>query len=496
MIQKPNILYFVADQMRADAQHYLGNPASITPNLDALASQGVAFQNAYCQNPVCVPSRCSFLSGLYPHTTGHRTMHYLQNDWEPNILRTMKNAGYEVIWIGRNDVVDGRKAKTDYCDEYYDGAHEQNMADMPLSIKDSTIEWLKHVPADKMPHKKKFTTDDYSFYKGKSSPEESGPLDVGSVRSCLEYLERKEKNGNKKPFFVYCTLSYPHPPYECCDPWYSAIDRNALLPRKKWNPNKPEMLVRTANNMNLHAWSEKKWNELRATYLAMVSKWDSQLGQVIAKLKETGFYDNTSIFCFADHGDYTGDYDIVEKLQNCFENDLTNIPLVIKPASQFTCKSRITSALAELVDLNATVAEMTNTDLGYVEYGKSLVHVLAGDDVHKDAVFCEGGRPNYDDPAKELGHDDPQDQYWPRLNVQHQDNGAHGRASMIRMGSLKYTMREYEKDELYDLKKDPEEQVNEIDNPAYAEDVLVLQKRMLAWYQETADYVPNRRDVR
>ena len=64
MAKKPNILYFVADQMRADAQHYLGNSASHTPNMDALAGEGVAFENAYCQNPVCVPSRCSFLSGL------------------------------------------------------------------------------------------------------------------------------------------------------------------------------------------------------------------------------------------------------------------------------------------------------------------------------------------------------------------------------------------------------------------------------------------------
>ena len=77
MPHRSNILYFVADQMRADAQQYLGNRAAHTPNLDALAGEGVAFRNAYCQNPVCVPSRCSFLSGLYPHTTGHRTMHFL-----------------------------------------------------------------------------------------------------------------------------------------------------------------------------------------------------------------------------------------------------------------------------------------------------------------------------------------------------------------------------------------------------------------------------------
>ena len=96
----------------------------------------------------------------------------------------------------------------------------------------------------------------------------------------------------------------------------------------------------------------------------------------------------------------------------------------------------------------------------------------------------------------ELGHDDPEDMYWPRLSVQHQEDGAHGRATMCRMENLKYTMRLYEKDELYDLEKDPEEQVNEIDNPAYAGDILRMQQVMLKWYQETADWVPDRKDKR
>lgn len=67
---------------------------------------------------------------------------------------------------------------------------------------------------------------------------------------------------------------------------------------------------------------------------------------------------------------------------------------------------------------------------------------------------------------------------------------------MIRMGSLKYTRRLYEKDELYDLDKDPDEMVNRIDDPEYAEDIRKMQERMLSWYQETADRVPNRKDVR
>lgn len=486
MAKRPNILYFVADQMRADAQHYLGNPAAVTPNMDALAGDGVAFRNAYCQNPVCVPSRCSFLTGLYPHTTGHRTMHYLQREEEPNILRVMKQAGYEVIWTHRNDVLPGTVAKTEYCDAYYDGIHEENRRDVAAAIS------FAHT--HKKSERKPFSKDDYSFYIGKTPAHSYGRNDENAVQSVLNYLDQKENDG--KPFFVYCTLMFPHPPYGVEDPWYSLIDRNALPKRKPWCSTKPSMLVETANKMDLHDWPEEKWNELRATYLGMVAKFDSQLGQVMDKLKEKGFYDDTSVFVFSDHGDYTGDYDIVEKLQNCFDDDLTNIPLIVKPAKEIPCKPRVTDALVELVDLSATIAEMSSVDLGYLQYGKSLLPVLAGDDTGKDAVFCEGGRDHGDIPSMESGHQNPEDVYWPRISTQQQEGPQHTKATMIRMGNLKYVMREYEKDELYDLERDPDELVNRIDDPTYAQDVLKMQKRMLQWYQETADYVPVKEDPR
>lgn len=486
MAKRPNIVYFVADQMRADTQHYLGNPASVTPTLDHLIEEGVGFENAYCQNPVCTPSRCSFLSGLYPHTNGHRTMHFLQNNDEPNILRIMKNAGYEVIWTHRNDVVPGDRTKSEYCDEYYDGIHPENRANVANkavlgSHSGGSLE--------------DFNKDMYSFYIGKT-PEKYGVQDENAVNAVLDFLDRKAAKNDDKPFFVYCTLMFPHPPYGVSDPWYSMINRNALPPRKPFCPNKPKMIVETANKMELHDWSEDRWNELRAVYLGMTAKFDHQLGTVVDKLKEHGFWDDTSLFVFSDHGDYTGDYDIVEKVQNCFEDDLTNIPLVVKPAKQFECKPRVTPALAELVDLTATVSEMAGIKLDYVQFGKSLLPVLAGSDEHKDAVFCEGGRVAGERPAMELGHDDPRDMYWPRISTQHIEGPNHTKATMIRMGNLKYVMRLYETDELYDLEKDPDETINFIDDPAYAQDLCRLKMRMLEWYQATTDWVPNRKDAR
>ena len=74
MDPRPNIIIINPDQMRADSLHHLGNEAAYTPNMDKITQDGVSFSQAFCQNPVCTPSRCSFLTGLYPHVNGHRTM--------------------------------------------------------------------------------------------------------------------------------------------------------------------------------------------------------------------------------------------------------------------------------------------------------------------------------------------------------------------------------------------------------------------------------------
>lgn len=107
---QPNIIIFNPDQMRADALAHLGNPASSTPFLDGFArEEAVSFRNAFCQNPVCVPSRCSFFTGLYPHVHGHRTMQHLLHDGDATLLSQLKDAGYHVWMNDRNDLLAGQE---------------------------------------------------------------------------------------------------------------------------------------------------------------------------------------------------------------------------------------------------------------------------------------------------------------------------------------------------------------------------------------------------
>jgi arylsulfatase A-like enzyme len=170
------------------------------------------------------------------------------------------------------------------------------------------------------------------------------------------------------------------------------------------------------------------------------------------------------------------------------------VPLVIKPPSWVSVKPRISDAMVELVDFSATVEAMAGITPGHTHFGRSLLPVLAGEtDEHRDAVFCEGGRLHGERQCMELESSSsqrPAGQYWPRVNLQSSEGPEHTKAVMCRTRDYKYVRRLYEKDELYDLRADPRELHNRIDDPALAGVLAAHKERLLTFYQETCDVVP------
>ena len=100
MTDRPNLLLFMTDQQRVDTIGAFGAPFARTPNLDALAARGTRFTQAYAQHSACSQSRISMMTGWYPHVAGHRTLDHLLQPWEPNVLATLRGAGYHVAWAG------------------------------------------------------------------------------------------------------------------------------------------------------------------------------------------------------------------------------------------------------------------------------------------------------------------------------------------------------------------------------------------------------------
>ena len=352
--QKPHIIIFNPDQWRGDVMGHFGNPAAVTPNLDALVETGaVSFSAAFCQNPVCTPSRCSFMTGWYPHVRGHRTMFHMlhpERD-EPNLLKILKDNGYFVWWGGKNDLIPGQDGWEAYCDIRYQPTAE-DYERWKLTPREGThggdLAWRGPADGDNF----------YSFMKGRLDKKDERIYcdpDWALILGAIDFIHGYDGD---QPLCIYLPMSYPHPPYCVEEPFFSQIERSAL-PRRVPTPadweGKPSILQGIYENQHLAGWDEARWDELRATYYGMCTRLDHQFGLLMDVLKSAGLYDDAAVFCFSDHGDYTGDFGIVEKTQNTLEDCLTRVPFVIKPPQTQSVEPRVCDALVELIDFCATV---------------------------------------------------------------------------------------------------------------------------------------------
>lgn len=485
----PHILIFNPDQWRGDVLGHVGNPAAVTPVLDRFVqTDGVSLANAFCQNPVCTPSRCSFMTGWYPHVRGHRTMFHMLRPDEPMLLRTLRENGYFVWWGGKNDVVPGQNGYDEYCDVKYVPPQPQRL----LTNLHRLTDWRGDADGDNY----------YSFYAGRREIPDGETVAYDSDWAMIDgAVAQIRKAPANQPLCIYLPLGYPHPPYAVEEPWYSQIDPTRIPARvptpSSWH-GYPSLMKGLYDGQQMQGWSEERLRELRRTYYGMCARVDHQFGMVLDALKQAGMYEDTAVFFFSDHGDYTGEYGLVEKAQNTFQDCLTRVPFLVKPPAGIPVQPRVSDALVELIDFPATVYALTGIAPGYDHFGRSLLPLLAGEtDFHRDAVFCEGGRRHRERQCMELESNGcPEFLYWPRMRLQMSEGPEHTKAVMCRTGTHKYVKRFDEQDELYDLQTDPQETCNLINHSAYQEVLSTLKERMLHWYMETCDVVPYEPDSR
>jgi len=471
--ERPNIVLFVMDQCRANATGYWGNPVIKTPHVDSLAKEGAGFKWCFVQNPVSTPSRVAMASGWYCHVRGHRTMHYMLRRHEPNMLRYFKDAGYHVWWGGKNDMI-AMEAWDQACHTRVEG-----------SVKNpAEIEPPK--PGDRL---------FYSFLYGEV-PENFGPSasDDDVARRAAEFIG----NPTSEPFFMLVNQSFPHPPYAVPQPFYSMYDRAGVpAPIRQDVPfeGKPKILRRVHERMRMNELTEEELREIVAIYYGMISKTDRNLGWILEALKSTGRWDNTVVVVTSDHGDFAGDYQLPEKMQNTFEDVLTNVPFVIRVPDAKALPAP-SEALVEMVDLLPTLLEVAGIELRHTQFGRSLMPLISGEtDRHRQYVFSEGGALATEVHTHESDRG-RQTIYWPRTALQFNEPRVHGKAVMIRSENWKYVRRLYDTDELYDMADDPQECHNRVNYPALADVRAELDQAIIEWFLETGDAVPLRWDMR
>lgn len=399
--QKPNILLLFSDQHQADCMGFQNHPDVITPNLDKLAKSGTVFNRAYCQDGVCVPSRMSLMTGMYPRKIG-----VLHNPDESSVIddvvslqSALRNDGYYTAAFGKRHL----KGEADLGWDYHRG-HSRNE-----TPGNSYWEWIEQNGyLDELLH------DWSAEFGGRPPTEHLPPADLATRISKLPEdmtmeaftaketikLIREQKNRDK-PFFCWASFYRPHQPYNAQKRFLDMYEYS------KWGQGtangdaikKPVTLNKSPDTLPpaLREWHEGKNKVWRldkaaedeqlfrfyiASYYALVTEIDHHIGRIMQALDEEGLLENTIVVYTSDHGEFVGRHGMVEKCaigHNVYEDTL-KVPLIISWPDTLE-KGQVVDELVELFDLYSTLLELAGTELPYTKYGidaKSLTATLTG----------------------------------------------------------------------------------------------------------------------
>lgn len=471
MTSRPNFVVFIPDQLRADAVGAFGNPHVQTPHLDALAARGTRFTNAYVQHPVCSPSRASFLTGWYPHTAGHRSLTHLIKPSEPNLLRILKDSGYHVTWAGMRG------------DTFAPGVTE-------LSVHEHGFSTFPTVRS----HDGPWPDDDAwkrVFYRGEI-PDDDNRIDVdeASIRTAEHWLEAPPED---TPWVLFIPLLAPHCPFQITEQWRSLYDADGLpdpMPPDD-RAHEPSYMQGIREKYGLDRITPEMWREVTATYYAMISRMDDHLGRVLSAVERTGAADDTVTLFFADHGEYLGDFGLIEKWPSAMHDCITRDPLII--AGPGIPEGQVREQMVEMVDVLPTVLELAGATAPHRHFGRSLMPMLTEPTAtHRTYAFTEGGFTLDEEPQLERAAFP----YDLKTDLQHENPEMVGKVIAVRDADFTYVWRLYEPAELYDRNADPGERVNLAGQPRYAPVEERMYDAMLRWLVDTADVIPYDSDPR
>jgi len=472
-----NFVFFLPDEMRAESVSCYGHRLVQMPNFDRLAAEGVRFDQCHVQHTVCTPSRCSLMTGRYPHNGGHRTLWNLLKPHEPSLFRYMKEAGYYIEWFGKNDLYSVAYLEEGVVDRYGDpgGSHAGPNA---FKANEAGRFTFLHEPFPGGVH-------------------ETG--DMRRVQAGIDFL--RERSEDHEPFMLYLPMSLPHPPYACPEPFHSMYDPADLPPlRPAELAGKPDYHRLIREYRQLGDVPDEVFAKIQAVYLGCNSYVDWMLGELLTALDETGLADDTVVIVSADHGDWAGDYGLVEKWPSGLDDCLTRVPLIIRAPGN--AGGHVVSEPNEFFDIMATVMELAGLETAHTHFAQSLVPQLSGAAGDPDrAVFAEGGydphEPHcFEGRANAAIFTDTTHIYYPKGKQQQDAPESVCRATMMRTMDYKLVQRPLGVSELYDLRRDPLELNNVYGDPAYAGTRDAMLTELLDWYIRTADTVPVGEDPR
>ena len=376
--KKLNVLMIIVDDLN-DYIGAFGDPQALTPNIDKFVTQGVRFTRAYCQYPVCGPSRASFLSGLYPESSGVIDNTAYLRDENPaaiNMFEHFKKNGYWTAGAGKifhsNFGLYEKGTSFDEYEKFSNAANPQTLLLKKRFLAEGAHGDFKDFEKK---HKVKDQSERVLCYGTELKDDEHG--DGRSSRRVAEWLTDNE--AGDKPFFIACGLVKPHVPFYAPQKYFELYDKDKLqftdVPEDDW-ANKPKIAAVSGYkrfNSKLGVNDRQVRSEYLHAYLACISFMDAQVKVVLDALDKSGQADNTVVIFMSDHGFQIGEHFMYGKV-TLFE-ECTRVPFSIRlPGAQANGKS--SESFAQLIDVYPTLVDLCKLPAPSHLQGKSLAGVL------------------------------------------------------------------------------------------------------------------------
>ena len=434
-----NIIFYFTDQQRWDTCGCFGQPLDITPNLDALAREGVKFDNAFSPQPVCGPCRALFQTGKYPTETGCFRNNIMLPAGVKTLGQYIEEAGYETAYIGKWHLAsDGELEKPPTIDH--------TVTAIPRELRGGYTGFWR--AADVL----EFTSHGYD---GFVFDENDRRVDFKGYRAdCINDMALEFLDGytGEKPFFM--TISQIEPHHQNDRKHYEGPEgskerfRDFIL---------PEDLKALGGNAA----------EEYPDYLGQCASLDENLGRLVAKLKEKGLYENTVILFASDHGshfltrnrdDHLNGYDDYKR--SCHDACL-HVPLVI--AGGPYRGGRAVEELVSTASLPKTILALAGVDVGDAMIGENLLDVVEKKaDNRPNEIFAQISESRVGRCIRTARY--TYSVYAPGVN-----------------GGAAAASDRYADDFLYDMEQDPHQLNNVVADPAYAQVKAELRERLLDW---------------
>lgn len=370
---KPNVIVIMSDQHTPNVTACYGNKNVKTPNLDSLAGRGILFENAYCNNPVCVPSRMSMLTGLHSSKINVwsncdcLSAHYAT--W-PLLMRL---AGYETVICGRNHMLWGDRLN---------GFGKRLCGD-----ESKAIPYIK--PGFTQLGRK--APQGLDIQLGIDDAAGHAVHDIKVTEYALEYLRNPPGN----PFALFIGLYQPHAPFAALGEYFGQYSDLETPSRREEAVEEPydKLIERLDLKRDI---PEKKLSAAVRAYYAMVTHVDDLIGRIIRQTAASGLLENTVIIYTSDHGEMLGRHQLWHKMN--FYEDSVRVPLVFSCPSRFGQGIRVKSNVS-LIDIFPTLMDIAENKEEIGVDGHSLIPFLENrnpawnNSVISESIGVERGKP-------------------------------------------------------------------------------------------------------